>query len=162
MFWFFFLFSGLCAGIPLLTKPLFYKYCKLIHLTLYRKKNYLLFLPLVAVMVGEMQMEWIERKKLLKLYIICSQWFQNICLESRSKSTPYLFSVQTLYTVLYTFPSTKITFKMHHGFFFYKARSVVALQCNLCNKSRSFKWQKIKTTDILKKNVLFLGFNQEL
>ena len=124
----FFLSSGLCAGISLLTKPLFYKYCKLRHLTLYRKKNYLLFLPLVVVMVGEMQMEWIERKKLLKLYIIWSQWFQNICLESRSKSTPYLFSVQTLYTVLYTFPSTKITFKMHHVFFFTKLE--VVLLCN--------------------------------
>ena len=80
-------------------------------------------------MVGEMQMEWIEKKKLLKLYIICSQWFQNICLESRSKSTPYFFSVQTLYTVLYTFPSTKITFKMHHGFFFTKLE--VLLLCNV-------------------------------
>ena len=93
MFWFFFLFSGLCAGIPLLTKPLFYKYCKLRHLTLYREKKNLLFLPLVAVMMGEMQMEWIERKKLLKLYIICSQWFQNICLESRSNLKDLISSV---------------------------------------------------------------------
>lgn len=147
MFWFFFLFSGLCAGIPLLTKPLFYKYCKLRHLTLYRKKK-LSTLLTPSCGNGERNANGMNRKKKAAKALYCMlPMIPKHLLREQIKVNP--LSLQCANSILFSIhflvlkPPSKCIMV-----FFYKARSVVALQCNLCNKSRSFKWQKIKTTDI--------------